>query len=119
MIVFARKWDDLCFLGISRGASWSVLEAPLAVWRPSWASWNDLSATRGFLDRLGGLLGPSWLVVGLSWLAVRDMWVDTAAEDGQVQSLEHERVDLRSVPAFNMRAVLGSINATSHAQCPT
>ena len=28
-------------------ASWGVLEAYCAVWRPSWASWSDLGAIRG------------------------------------------------------------------------
>ena len=33
------------------------MEAYCAVWRPSWASWSDLSATRGSLGASGGLLG--------------------------------------------------------------
>ena len=54
--------------------------------------------------------------------AAREMWLGSAAEDGQVQSLENERVDLRSVPGsaqgFEMRAVLGSVSARSGAQLP-
>ena len=54
--------------------------------------------------------------------AVRDMWLGSAAEDGQVQSLEHEGMDLRSVPGsgprFNARVVLGSVYARSRAQRP-
>ena len=52
--------------------------------------------------------------------AAREMWLGSAAEDGQVQSLEHERVDLRSVPGsgINMRALLGSIYSSSRAQFP-
>ena len=41
--------------------------------------------------------------------AVREMWLGSTAEDGQVQSLEHEGVDLRSVPgagAAALRALL-------------
>eukprot|EP00959_Pyramimonas_sp_CCMP1952_P393371 8242046-Pyramimonas_sp.AAC.1 len=34
-----------------------LLEASLAVWRPSWASWTDRSATRG-------PLGLSWRPLG-------------------------------------------------------
>ena len=61
-----RGTTGFCILGPSWEGfvlwlSWDVLEASWAVLRPSWASWADCSATRGFLDRHGGLLGPSWL----------------------------------------------------------
>ena len=54
-----------------------------------------------------------FLVRAVQISAVREMWLGSAAEDGQVQSLEDERVDLRSVPGsvrgFKLCAVLGSV----------
>ena len=46
-----------------------------------------------------------FLVRILQISAVREMWLCSAAEDGQVQSLEHEGVDLRSVPGAAVHAV--------------
>eukprot|EP00959_Pyramimonas_sp_CCMP1952_P041054 858248-Pyramimonas_sp.AAC.1 len=63
-----------------------------------------------------------FLVRVLQIPAVREMWHDSAAEDGQVQSVEHERVDLRSVPGSargaEMRPVLGSVYASSREEFP-
>ena len=39
--------NDVCLLGPSWEASWGVLEASGAVWRPCRASLSDISATRG------------------------------------------------------------------------
>ena len=55
-------------LGRVLGLSWDVLEGSWADLRPSWASWAGRSATRGFLERLGGLLGSSSPVLEPSWL---------------------------------------------------
>ena len=62
-----RLWLLGALLRRVLGLSWDVLQASWAVLKPCWASLADRSATRGFLDRLGGLLGPSWPVLEPSW----------------------------------------------------
>ena len=55
-------------LGRLLGASWVVLTASWAFWRPSRVSWSDLSAFRGYLvpcgRPLGALLDRSGAILG-------------------------------------------------------
>eukprot|EP00959_Pyramimonas_sp_CCMP1952_P177038 3700369-Pyramimonas_sp.AAC.1 len=52
--------------------SWSFSAASRAVWGPAWASWSNLSATRGRLD--GRILGARWAILGRSWGTLGQSW---------------------------------------------
>ena len=65
-----RFWCQLGSLFIPKNFQNRVLEAPWAVLGPSWASWNDLWASRGLLRPSwrpsGAVSRPSWSVLGPS-----------------------------------------------------